>query len=843
MTGYLQFGIDLGTTNSCVARWEGDAVRIFQNNDLMNVTPSAVRQLKTGRMIIGKRAYNAIVDDPANVVIEFKRVMGDKQKFVFPATKREMSPEELSAEVLKALRDDVHRATGEVLNAAVVTVPAAFGTLQCDATARAAHLAGIEQCSLLQEPIAAAIAYGISPEMRDQRWLVYDLGGGTLDIAITSTRDGRLTVLEHRGDNLLGGKDIDRRIVESHLLPALTGQFSLPDAKKEPEQYQLLFRRLAMKAEEAKIELSTRQDVVISLLDIGEDLKGKPIEQEVTLTRADIERAFAPLMERTLQLADQALAGARMTGKDLNRILLVGGPTQMPYLRAALGDHLRAPVDHSLDPMTVVARGAAIYATTVEREQPAAGGADKRAAPGAVSLQLAYEPVSASTEAQVAGKILSGGGAQLEVRIDAQAGYWTSGWVPVNKDYFEVSVNLRQGKICPFYIYVRDQSGQPLDVAPNEFTIRHGLELSAPPLPHTISVEVVRLNGRVELDPIFPRNTPLPTEKRIQYRARHTLRPGEGGTPLVVKLWEGEEISEPEANDWVGNVQITPSMVRRPIPENSELELFIRVDASRLITVEIFVPHLNQHFSEGIYLAEHEQRSDSTTAVTLNNEIVAFTDRLSGVQAHLAENPNTDAEMVLRNLQRSLQDLDIEVAMASQQQALSDPDRARRLVAEARNLRSQVGALERKVGVDRIIAAGTKQAKNTVSAVKETVERYGDTIDRYEFDLACKELDSAAERLDERAVRHSIEKLIKLHFAILQKQDWWWRDTFESMDKTDAAFRNPDAARHWVAEGERAIREGKSAALREAIRQLWTLQTISAADEARQRAAPSGLTL
>jgi molecular chaperone DnaK len=836
MSGYMQFGIDLGTTNSCVARCEGDAVRIFQNNDLMNVTPSVVRQLKTGRTIVGKRAYNAVVDDPANVAFEFKRLIGDKQKFVFPATKREMSPEELSAEVLKSLRDDAHRATGETVSAAVVTVPAAFGTLQCDATARAARLAGIEQCTLLQEPIAAAIAYGISPAMRDQRWLVYDLGGGTLDIAITSTRDGRLTVLEHRGDNLLGGKDIDREIVESYLLPALAAQFSLPDPQ-DAERYQLLFRRLAIKAEEAKIELSTRQDVIVSLLDIGDDLKGRPIELEVNLRRADIEQVFRPLMERTLQLADQTLAGARMTGKDLNRILLVGGPTQMPYLRAALGDHLQAPVDHSLDPMTVVARGAAIYAATVELERPAAGA---KAAPGAVSLQLAYEPVSASTETQVAGKILDAN-QQFEVRFDAQAGYWTSGWLPVSNNYFEVNVSLQSGKICPFYIYVRDKSGQPLDVQPNEFTIRHGLVPSAPPLPHTISVEVVRPNGRVELDPIFPRNTPLPTEKRIQYRARRTLRPGESGAPLVVKLWEGEEVAEPEANDWVGNVQITPTMVRRAIPENSELELFIRIDASRLITVEIFVPHLNQHFSEGIYLAEHEQRSDSTAAATLNKDIVAFTDRLAALQAHLGENPNADAEMVLKNLQHSVQDLDIDVAVTAQQQALGDPDRARRLVAEARNLRSQVGALERKVGVDRIISAGTKQAKNTINAVQETVERYGDTVDRYEFDLARKELEQAAERLDERAVRHSVEKLIKLHFGILQKQDWWWRDTFESMDKSDAAFRNPDAARHWVAEGERAIREGKGGALREAIRQLWNLQTRSAAEEAKQRAAETGV--
>ena len=337
MSNAMRYGIDLGTTNSCVARCEGDGIRIFQNNDLMNVTPSVVRLLKNGRIIVGKRAYNAIVDDPANVAFEFKRLMGSKQAFRFPVTGREMSPEDLSAEVLKAMRDDVQRATAEAPTAAVVTVPAAFGALQCDATARAARLAGIEQCALLQEPIAAAVAYGISPTMRDQRWLVFDLGGGTLDIAVTSTRDGRLNVLEHRGNNLLGGKDIDRLLVETCLWPTLAQTFSLPTPEADPEAFRLLSRRLALKAEEAKIELSSRQDVVVSLFDIGEDRDGKPIELELPLKRADLERVVEPIIRQTLVLADQALAGARMTGKDLTRILLVGGPTQMPYLRAVLG--------------------------------------------------------------------------------------------------------------------------------------------------------------------------------------------------------------------------------------------------------------------------------------------------------------------------------------------------------------------------------------------------------------------------------------------------------------------------------------------------------------------------
>src|SRR5882724_10792185 len=227
MSKTIDYGIDLGTTNSCIARWDEGSVRVFQNNDQMNVTPSAVHILKTGRVIVGRRGYSAILTDPDNVAIEFKRWMGQKDRKRFPAAKREISAEELSAEVLKSLREDVRRQTGADVTTAVITVPAAFGALQCEATARAAELAGLQEAPLLQEPIAAAIGYGAHPGSANQRWLVFDLGGGTLDIAVVSTREGRLNVLEHRGNNLLGGKDIDRAIVDHVLLPALESTYDL----------------------------------------------------------------------------------------------------------------------------------------------------------------------------------------------------------------------------------------------------------------------------------------------------------------------------------------------------------------------------------------------------------------------------------------------------------------------------------------------------------------------------------------------------------------------------------------------------------------------------------------
>ncbi len=754
----------------------------------------------------------------------------------FPASGREMTPEELSAEVLKALRDDVQRATGDPLSAAVVTVPAAFGALQCQATSTAARLAGLETVQLMQEPIAAAIAYGINPGARDQRWLVYDLGGGTLDIAVVSTRDGNLTVLEHRGNNMLGGKDIDRLIVESILLPRLAEQFNLPSPDADPESYQQLVRRLAVKAEEVKIDLSSRDEALCSLFDVGDDADRKPLEAEISISRRQLEALVEPTIRKTLALADEALSAARLAGRDLDRVLLVGGPTQMPFVRIAIQEHLNTTVDHSLDPMTVVARGAALYASTVEIEKPTPA-----AKPGAVQLKLAHQTVSAATKASVAGKVVDDGGAGgIEVRLDSKAGYWNSGWVPVRDGYFEIEVQLQEGKLCPFYIYVRSAKGDTLEVEPGEFMIRHGLEPSAPPLPHTISVEVVRPSGRIELDPIFPRNTPLPAEKHVQYRADRTLRPAEPGTSLAVKLWEGEDLGDPEANEWVGNVQVTSEMIRRPVPENKELELFFKIDASRLITVDIFIPHLNQHFTNGVYIPEKEQQTEADVVRRLMRVITTLTDGLTLLHEHIDQQPDTDFAASFTTLRREIQDFDMAVG-ASLEDDERNPEDARRLIAEGRDLRNQIAAMERRAGIDRIIIQKGLAAQKTLDAAQEVVEKCGNAVNKFEFDALKKELERAAQRHDERGVAKCVADLEALQFRVLENHDWYWRSMFESFLSDGVSFTNTTAARQWIGQGEIAIREGDGTTLRKAVRALFGLASPSGAEQARLKALRSGI--
>ena len=874
MTDYINFGIDLGTTNSCLAHAAGGEVRVIQNNDQMNVTPSVVRVLKTGALMVGRRAYNAVSEDPDNVAQEVKRLMGQRYSKTFPASGRSMSPEEISAEVLKSLLADARRRTGEDARAAVVTVPAAFTALQCDATARAARLAGLEEYPLLQEPIAAAIAYGAEAGVRDQRWLVFDLGGGTLDVAVVSTRDGRLNVLEHRGDNHLGGKDVDRALAQNVLLPFLSAQFSLPRADTDAQAHGRLLRRLAFVAEYAKIELTTADETIVSLIDLGDDLEGRPIEAELPLTRARLEAEAAPLVERCMRLTDEALAGARVKGSDLDRVLLVGGPTQMPYVRDALRAHVGARVDSTLDPMTVVARGAAAYASTVERSASAQSVKPKPSAE-ALGVRLAFDPVSAEASTRVAGK-LSGreAGARLEVKIDAEGGVWTSGWQPVVEGFFEASVVLQEGKLNRFTLSLRDSKGRALAVEPSEFQVRHGLSLDAPPLPHTISVELAHADGRVELSPVFPRRTLLPAERTVTYRAAHTLRPSEPDTSLAIKLWEGEALTDPQANNWVGNMHVRSDAVRRPVPEGSELQLHIKVDASRLITVEVFVPHLNEHFTDKIFIPKDEEPDYVELLKGAHVEIENCLARLARVEEHLmklgsqqsptdefdfpevvyddgytgeaevSHAPPTPSRDPRREeaeaLRRELEDFDIELGAHVDAGEAEDHDHARGVVERLREVRARVAGLERRAG---LAPSGslTEDAARFADSVAEDVDAHGNDAQRERLSVLKRELAEAAARGDVRGVRRAVAALKELRGQVLYAQQWFWESWFRHMRRPGTRFVNTEAAARWLAEGEEALTTGEREKLERAVRWLWSLLPPDEQTARDERAAKPGL--
>jgi molecular chaperone DnaK len=405
----VDYGIDLGTTNSSIAVLEKAGPRIIRNNDNWQFTPSTVWADKNGALRVGMSAKERVFSDPKNGAAEFKLMMGKAHSHRFERLNRSLTPEELSAEVLKSLKDDVRRDTSEDLQAAVITVPAAFDQPESEATRRAAKLAGITFSPLLQEPIAAALAYGFQHEHENVFWLVYDMGGGTFDAAVIHVRAGLIQVVNHGGDNNLGGKLIDWAIVDQLLVPTLVRSFNLPDFRRGNERWTSAFSKLKMNAEKTKIALSRDLSYEFAGEFICVDDSGEPAQLEIAISREQLEGIIDPFLSRSLNICRRVLHEQKLGSADISKIVLVGGPSVTPYFRQVLPDQvagLGIAIDTSVDPLTAVSVGAALFAGAQKVQHKRASSVG-----GEFSLALEYKPVGNDPEPLIGGRI-SGRGQQ-----------------------------------------------------------------------------------------------------------------------------------------------------------------------------------------------------------------------------------------------------------------------------------------------------------------------------------------------------------------------------------------------------------------------------------------------
>ena len=419
----LYVGIDLGTTNSAAAVFDGEHVSVVRNAQGATVTPSVVRIDKQGRTTVGTRARRFIEQDPDNTATEFKRLMGTEKGIEFPASGTQKKPEELSAEVLKALRQDIADQLGVSIERAVISVPALFELPQSAATSEAARLAGFQRVELLQEPIASALAAGWRADGDGAgTWLVFDLGGGTFDASLLETRDGLLRVVGHDGDNFLGGRDFDWVITEH-----LASQLSVVPTRKN-EAHTGALRALRLAAEDAKIELSRGERAQVTLAQ-PLLIDGREVDVDLELTRSTVDRLCMPLVDRALEVCVRLMQANGLAPGRLGRLVLVGGPTVMPMVRARVSARLEAGIAEGHDPMTLVAQGAALYAATA--------GLDGRAAATTVTpgrqVWLQYPAVSADLTPHVVGKFV-GESPPAKVRLVRSDGGWQSSDAAVGPD-------------------------------------------------------------------------------------------------------------------------------------------------------------------------------------------------------------------------------------------------------------------------------------------------------------------------------------------------------------------------------------------------------------------------
>lgn len=640
----IDYGIDLGTTNSAIARMENGESVIKQTKIGMDTLPSCVYfpRSKRGKADprIGLKAKNSVYSDAIMALskneppkefgyLEFKREMGSDKKYSNENMPKESySPEELSAEVLKELKSLIN---DEIVNSVVITVPAMFTAIQKDATMKAARIAGFKQCELLQEPIAACMAYGLSSEKKDGKWLVFDFGGGTFDAALVKVEDGILTVFDTEGDNYLGGKNLDEAVVNKILMPSLKENYDLSSHETIEWKKKALTDALKGPAEEMRIALSFADSADYSTWDrnfnFGKDDNDEKIDLEITITKDQLIDAVGEQYQKAVNICKNLLERNGLTGKDLSSLILVGGPTYSPIIRDMLKEEVTQNVDTSINPMTAVARGAALYASTIDANINEAE-IKKEAKADIVFLQVGYASTSVESSEWVSisiDKEKTGNNSPNELSVELQRadGAWRSDRTSVDTNGNVIEAFLLGGKPNTFKVKAYNQQGNAVEVFPSEFTIIQGVKVGAAPLPYNIGIAVY--NDIKKRGIFFPakgleKNKPLPAVGIVVPNRKTTLalRPGVSTDVLSIPIYQSAIDAEGKTAalyTQISNVVVTGDEVEQLIPENSDVEITLHVDSSEMMTMEVYFPSIDFTIKKELSLGKRESHEDAISWV------------------------------------------------------------------------------------------------------------------------------------------------------------------------------------------------------------------------------------
>lgn len=600
MDNTINYGIDLGTTNSAIAKFVKGEVVIFSNpQDYGRLTLPSVVAYRKDKIIVGNKAKEFLEKDPKNVVGVFKRKMGTTESFKIKSINESKSPIELSAQVLKELKTFVN--TGDTLDSVVITIPASFDTIQSNATKEAGIQAGFKQVVLLQEPIAASLAYANmkkEKEMQEGQWLVYDLGGGTFDVALIKINDGEMKVLDHEGDNFLGGADYDNMIIEKFVIPKICEKFkfsNLEDDMKSASgklnaKYYILLRR----AEEAKIILSSKTSAEI-VIDGFEDEDGNEVDMEIIITRSEFNELIRPNIDGTIEMIKQILTRNNLKPSDLQFTLMVGGSTYVPYVRSRVEEVLQIPVNCEIDPTTAIAIGAAYYAATRKKEIV---NEHKEKKNYKISVKHSCPTMSKEKDVLFAAKV-TGNFDNLFFKITRGDGGYNSGMKKLSEIINE-ELPLVNDAFNFFEFTVYDENNNIIETDLSSFNVNSSFIISGQPIPEDICLEVDDYDnpGKTRLVLVFQKNTILPTKKTLTFPLNKTVLKGSDDEVIRVNVLEGTHLALPEANKPIGIMEITGAMLKRDVSKGSDIEINITMTETRDLSVSAYLNMVDQEFKE-----------------------------------------------------------------------------------------------------------------------------------------------------------------------------------------------------------------------------------------------------
>lgn len=795
----IDYGIDLGTTNSAIAVLNGVVPEIIKDNDDLDITSSAVHVSKHGQLRVGKRARQQLHSEAAedDVYVEFKRRMGTDHIYKFRSAERCMSPEELSAEVLKSLCSNAQQRLGEQVSAAVITVPAAFEQKECAATKRAAELAGLRQCPLVQEPVAAALAYGFQSQAEREYWLVYDFGGGTFDAALVKADDGVINIVNHGGDNYLGGADIDWEIVEQIILPRMVKEYHFPDLHRKNPAWRMTIAKVKHAAEIAKIELSRSEKTYLTDC-IVKDGNGKSVEIDFPLTRNEVIHVATPKIMESVVICKRVLSEKQLAPSMIDKVILVGGPTLAPYFRELLANELKVALDYSIDPLTVVARGAAVFAGTQKLQVVT----DKPVVKGSYRLDLNYSPVGPDEDFRVRGKILSDGddlnGFTISFLNSATA--WDSGKLSIKSGAFKADLLGEAGVRNRFNIQLAGPNGLLYKTEPDHLVYTIGTPFGDQPVINSLGVEI----QNNEFDSLLEKGMPLPAKRTKVYRTARSMHKGESGEMLTIPIVEGEN-PKADRNRLQGVLTVKGTDIRRDIPAGSEVEVTLLMDQDRCIRARAFITMLDEEFE--VVITPEKRTPD---AARLKGELKEERKRLDTLK-------ETDvSNMELQAQETKLQELE-ELA----ETAKGDPDAANKAEAKILEVKAELDKIENDAKWPSQVAEVRKALDEVDKVIKQLAS--GDA----ESKRRAVELRTEAEQLifdhREALLAKKLQQIYSLYYEVLASRDEFWVQMLEYCKDQRTRMKDQALAGRLFGQAEASIQRGDAQQLRQIVSQLMEL--------------------
>ncbi len=799
----IDFGIDLGTTNSAIAMLRGVNTEIIKNNLGSDITPSAVYVDKRGQMQIGQRARDRIASFPEDAYIEFKRQMGLDQQYKFQSGGRTMRPEELSAEVLKSLRGDVMQQMQEELTSVVITVPAAFEQKQCAATRRAAELAGFTFSPLVQEPVAAALAYGFQENSEDAFWLVFDFGGGTFDAAVIRAEDGIISVVHHGGHNYLGGCDIDHAMIDQLIIPKLRKEYRLSDFDRSNPRWKKAFAVIKRAAEGAKIELSRTQEAYLEDCRFKDD-RGEDIEVELSITRSELARVAEPTINEAVEICKRALLEKRLAPADLGKVILVGGPTLAPYFRDIVQEKLGIKPDGRVDPLTVVARGAAVFAATQRPLAPTL----KQPPRTAFQVELSYSPVGAEADPLVRGTVRGTAGQNLEgftVELVHEKNHWRSGLNTLRSDgKFRVRLRAERGDRNTFLLELLSPTGLRQEITPASIDYTIGLVITEQPVINSIGIGLIDNS----IKEFFKKGSPLPARFTHIFRTAFALRKGNAKDMLHIPVLEGDN-ARADRNRLVGKLVIQGSSIHRDLQSGREIEVTLVYDESRQLLVKAYVPDLDEEFEVAI---SHDERVGDIAL--LGQEHERLLQRLDTLRQKIIETGDAEARSKLQEIESSaiLRELQMNIA-AARGDALAVGK------AEMRLLEVQV----KLDGVEDAVAWPVLAAEARAQIVSLQRELLNVTGDRSRGARMIMEAEETIRTKNPERLRKRISEMSELENEIIVSRPEFWVNYFRWLSSQRDQFSEPAIGDRLLDKGHHFLEKADVDGLRSICRQLRDL--------------------